>query len=158
MKKIHEEIKRVFESKVAFGILLVIGFLIVALLIFRAGVEVGFHKASFGRNWGENYGRNFGMMQNHPIPGFRKDNFPNASGAVGKIIKIEIPSIIVQDKDNTEKVISVTDNTRIQQAQIGMKTTDLKIGDFVVIIGTPNDKGIIDAKFIRLMPAPEFLK
>ena len=32
-------------------------------------------------------------------------------------------------------------------------TNDLKLGDFVVVIGTPNAQGQIEAKFIRVMPA-----
>ena len=31
-------------------------------------------------------------------------------------------------------------------------TNDLKLDDFVVVIGTPNTQGQIEAKFIRVMP------
>jgi len=120
-------------------------------------MSVGFHKASFGHAWEDNYARNFGMMPDRPEFGFGKDNFPNANGAIGKIIKIELPTIIVQDKDNTEKVILITDNTKIQKIREDVKNTDLKVEDFVVVIGSPNDKGQIEAKFIRLMPSPELL-
>lgn len=157
MKKIHEKMLQIFESKVLVGILYGIGIIIILIIVFSAGVSVGFHKASFGRAWGDNYERNFGMMENMGMvqngPGFLGDNFPNAHGAVGKIIKIELPTIIVQDKDNTEKVILIKDDTKIQKAKEDLKDTDLKIDDFVVIIGSPDDKGQIEAKFIRVMPA-----
>jgi hypothetical protein len=150
MKKIYEDIKKVFESKVSFRILCGIGIVIVALLIFSAGMTVGFNKASFGRAWGENYERNFGMAPNHPILG--RDNFPNANGAIGKIIKIELPTIIVQDKDNTEKVILLKGDTKIQEGRESVTASDLKVNDFVVVIGTPNDQGQVEAKLIRVMP------
>ena len=151
MKKIYEDIKNVFESKIAFRILCVLGVIIVSLLIFSAGVTVGFHKASFGRAWGDNYEHNFGMRPNHPM--FGQDNFPNANGAIGKIIKITLPTIIVQDKDNTEKVVLIKDDTKIQKMMSIIKPSDLATDDFVVIIGSPNTQGQIEAKLIRIMPA-----
>ena len=150
MEKIHENIKKVFEGRNSFRILCVIGVIIVGLLIFYAGIGVGFRKASFGRAWGENYERNFGMMPNRPM--FGKDNFPNAHGAVGKIIETKLPTIIVQDRDNTEKVILIKTDTQIQKAMEKIAVNDLKMDDFVVVIGTPNKQGQIEAKFIRVMP------
>lgn len=151
MREIYEDIKKVFESKTSTKALMLIGFFIIALLIFSAGVSVGFHKASFGRAWGENYERNFGMRPNGPM--FNQDHFPNSHGAIGKIIKIELPTIIVQDgKDNTEKVISISNDTKIQKMMTTIKAENLLVDDFVTIIGSPDDKGQIEAKFIRVMP------
>jgi hypothetical protein len=146
----YENIKKFFESKMLFKILCGIGIVVIALLIFYAGVTVGFHKATFGRTWGENYERNFGFGPDHTL--FDKDNFPNANGAIGKIIKIELPTIIVTDKDNTEKVILLDTNTQIQEMKTNIATTDLKVDDFVIVIGSPNTQGQIEAKFIRVMP------
>ncbi|MFA6353629.1 MAG: hypothetical protein WCW93_01715 [Candidatus Paceibacterota bacterium] len=151
MKKIYEDIKKVFESRITLKVLCVLGVIIVALLIFSAGITVGFRKASFGRAWGDNYEHNFGMRPNRPM--FGQDNFPNANGAIGKIIKITLPTIIVQDKDNTEKVILLKDDTKIQKMMSEIKASDLIIDDFVVIIGSPNAQGQIEAKLIRIMPA-----
>jgi hypothetical protein len=148
MKKIYEDVKKVFDSKISFRILCVIGIVLVALLIFSAGIVVGFYKASFGHAWEENYEHNFGMRPDHTI----FDNFPNDHGAIGKIIKIELPTIIVQDKDNTEKVVLTNDDTQIQKLQASLTTSDLNLDDFVVVIGSPNNQGQIEAKFIRVMP------
>jgi hypothetical protein len=152
MRKIYENMKKFFESRLLFKILCGIGIIVIALLIFSAGISVGFHKASFGRAWGENYERNFGFGPNTP-PFFGGNNFPNANGAIGKIIKIELPTIIVQDKDNTEKVVSIGTDARIEKMRTNITTGDLKIDDFVVVIGTPNAQGQIEAKFIRVLPA-----
>ena len=64
---------------------------------------------------------------------FGNDNFPNANGAIGKIIKIALPTIIVQDRGNTEKVVLIKDNTQIQKMMTSIKMGDLSVDDFVVV-------------------------
>jgi hypothetical protein len=150
-----EDIKKVLESKVTVRVLCGMGIVIIAMLIFSAGINVGFHKASFGRAWGENYERNFGMMPNRPM--FGQNNFPNANGAIGKIIKITLPTVIVQDKGNTEKVILIKSDTQIQKIKENITANELKVDDFIVVIGSPNEQGQIEAKFIREMPSPELM-
>ncbi len=164
-KTTKEDIKKVLESKVMIKILYLVVILIITMLIFYAGILVGFHKASYGLSWEKHYNENFGFGPRNTVRTDRMmeqigmiDDFPNAHGAIGKIIKIELPNIIVQDKDNTEKVLSINTDTKIEESRTEVIATDLKINDFVVVIGTPNDKGIIEAKFIRVMPAPELLK
>jgi hypothetical protein len=59
----------------------------------------------------------------------------------------------VQDnKDNTEKVVLIKDDTQIQKMMISVKASGLSVDDFVVVIGDPNNQGQIEAKFIRIMP------
>ncbi len=154
MKEIKENIRKVLESKKVFGVLLIVGILVVVSLIFQAGVYVGFHKASFGRDWGENYGRNFGMMNGRGYFGGMMGNFPNAHGAIGKIIKIELPNIIVQDRDNTEKVVITSNDTKIIDVRDSISINDLKVDENVVVVGSPNSQGQIEAKLIRIMPFP----
>jgi hypothetical protein len=153
MKNIYEKVKKAFESKILVGILYGIGGVVVILFIFLAGVDVGQEKASFGSAWGEHYYENFGMM-NRGIPGGMMGNLPNAHGAIGKIIKIELPTIIVQDIDNTEKVILTTDDTKIVNVGNNNSVADLKVDQSIVVIGSPNAQGQIEAKFIRIMPFP----
>lgn len=158
MEKIFAEIKRILEGKVLLGILCALGGFIIALLIFSAGVRVGFHKASFGQAWGENYMQNFGMM---PPPGrefsIGRQYFPNAHGATGKIIKIELPNVLLQDRYDLEKIIKIDPDTKIQEGRFDVDANELKIDDFLVIIGAPNSNGVIEAKFIRKIPFPESL-
>ena len=139
-----------FESKILVGVLYGIGLAIILILVFSAGISVGFHKASFGRAWGDNYESNFGMIPGRP--GFKENNFPNAHGAIGKIIKIELPAIIVQDKNNIEKVVLIKDDTKIQKMMVELSASDLSVNDSIVVIGSPNDQGQVEAKFIRVMP------
>ena len=157
-----EDIKKILESKTAVNILYGIGIIIVAMIIFYAGITVGFHKASYGQAWADHYNENFGMghspMGTMPMRlDSGGDYFPNAHGATGKIIKIELPNVMVQDKENTEKVITINPDTTIQKDRVNITAADLHVDDFVVTIGAPNDTGVIEAKFIRVIPSPEFL-
>lgn len=154
MKEIKESIKKVFESKKVSGFLLILGILVVVSFIFQAGVFVGFHKASFGRDWGENYGRNFGMMGGPGGFDGMMGNFPNAHGTIGKIIKIELPTIVVGDRDNTEKVVLINNDTKIIDIRNDIDVKDLKIDENIVVVGSPNSQGQIEAKLIRVMPFP----
>jgi hypothetical protein len=133
-----------------------IGALIVILIVFQAGVFVGFKKASFSYRGGDNYSRMFGE-RNRGIPQFPGTNMmdpSNAHGTSGKIISVQLPTIIIADNDNTEKTALVSEKTLIMNFREQMKTSDLKVNDFVVIIGTPNDEGQIEARLIRIMPTP----
>ena len=150
MKKLNEFIKETFKSKTLLVFLCAIAAIVLALLIFSAGVTVGFRKASFMRAWGDNYTRNFGFTPN--IPSFGGDNLPNSNGAVGRIVQINLPEIIVADKSNTEKIVLIGGDTRIEKMRNPVSSDNLKVDDFVVVIGNPNEQGQLEAKFIRIMP------
>jgi len=153
---IKNKIKIVSESKVFKKIIYSFGITIIACLIFQAGVFVGFNRVTFGHDWEDNYSMNFGTPHRNqlmPIGDF--GNLPNAHGAIGRIIKVESPTIIVMDdKDKTEKVILINDDTVIQKMRENGSIDDLKIDSFVIVIGSPNSKGQIEAKLIRIIPNP----
>lgn len=147
-------IKDFFKSKLFTKILYGLGIVVVALLIFRAGMFVGYRKASFSYRWGDNYSRTFGGNHKNFLLGVPKDDFANAHGAVGKIIKIDLPTFVLEDRDHIEKIVVINNNTFVRRFRETATSNDLKIGDFVVIIGSPNDKSEIEASLIRIMPTP----
>ena len=153
--EIKKTIKDIFTSKVFKVTIYFLGIIIIASFIFQAGVFVGFHKASFGRDWGENYSKNFGPKHRNPIGGaLAPDVFPNAHGAIGKIIRIELPTITVSDKDGLEKSILITDDTDIHLMRGDVSPDKLALDNYIVVIGSPNSQGQIEAKLIRILPAP----
>ena len=149
-------IDKMFESKnfKRFFIGMVIA--IAILLIFEAGESVGFHKARFSYRWAENYQQNFGggMMGRGGMMGiaggFSGRDYINTHGIFGPIIKIDGNTIIIKDKDNTEKTITVSSKTTIRKGMQNAAINDLKVDDNITVIGSPNDQGQIEAKFIRL--------
>ncbi len=151
--------KDFLQSKGFRRLLFGIGVFVVALLIFQCGMIVGFHKASFSYRMGDNYYRAFGtekgFTDKYPIQmEVMRGNFPDSHGAVGQIITVDLPTIVIEDTHNIEKAILVTEKTTIKKFKETLKKSDLKVDDYVTIIGSPNDKSEIEAKLIRILPPP----
>ncbi len=62
--------------------------------------------------------------------------------------------MVVKGRDNVEKIILIKDDTIIERFKETIKLTDLKVDDYIITIGDPNDAGQIEAKFIRFLPPP----
>lgn len=148
------DIKNIINKNVLYVILA----FILALLIFQFGMFVGYKRAEFSFGWGDKYFSTFGERQGPHIPGLPGDDLSNSHGISGKIIKIELPNLVVEDQDKVEKMIVINDDSSIKKFREDLKSTDLQVGEFVVVIGSPNDNSQVEAKLIRLMPDPdEFL-
>ena len=130
---------------------------IVIILIFSAGIFIGGAKARFSYRWAENYHQNFAGPGGGFVGDWRKmppmpmpDNFIDSRGAFGNIIKIDTSNFVIKERGDVEKVIVINDNTVIKNAGNTVKIDELKVGDSVVVIGSPNDQGQINAEFIRV--------
>lgn len=138
---------------------LILSFLVIAILIiviFEAGVLVGYHRAAFSFGLGDNYYRAFeaphrggGMV----MP-FGREDFPNAHGAVGKIVRINLPTFVVASSDNVEKTVTLGTTTIIRSMREEVSSTTLKTGDYVVVLGSPTSNAEIKADLVRVLPAP----
>lgn len=149
------DITHISESKRFKTIITIIVALVGALVIFQVGVFVGYRKAVFSEGLGDNYYRAFSPREKGMMgPGFDGDNVPGGHGAVGKVIKISLPALIVEGPDNIEKQIILTDDTLIRRFKEAVLPADLKVGDYVVVIGSPNKNGQVEAGLIRLLPPP----
>lgn len=148
------DFKKISESKNVRVLIYTLAILFIAICIFQAGMFVGFHKASFSYNYGENFYKEafgerregFGMM------GMQRDMYMGGHGATGKIVKITLPTILVSGYDNTEKIIRLDDDTVIREFRNELTPQNLKVDDMIVVIGSPNDAGEIQAKLIRILP------
>lgn len=138
--------------------------LVVCLLIFAVGVSVGFRKANFSYKWGENYHRNFGGPRGGFLKEFRGGDFIEGHGTAGQIIKIDdvtstsTPSLVIKGSREAEKIILIKNDTVINRLKETAKPGDLKVDDYVVVIGKPNEAGQIEAKLIRIMPTPSTMR
>lgn len=133
-----------------------IGAAITLLVVFQAGMVIGERKAAFSYRFGDNYFRNFGEHENRRGSfGMGKEGrFPEAHGAVGKILNITPPTLMILGPDNLEKVILINDKTAIRHFRDEAVLTDLRVDDFIVVIGSPNTMSQIEAKLIRILPPP----
>lgn len=134
-----------------------LGGFIAVVLIFGAGMFVGGMKARFLYQWAENYHKNFagpqgGFLGNWqgapPLPG----DFIGSHGTFGEIIKINDSDFVIKGAD-AEKIVIIRDDTILEKGKTAIKKDDLKVGDQVVVIGSPNEQGQIEAKLIRVFGA-----
>jgi hypothetical protein len=125
---------------------------VVLILVFGAGVKVGTLKAQYSYRWADNYHKNFagprggffGDWQRFPA-----EDFIGGHGAFGEIIEMKDNGFVIKGPENAEKVVITNQNTTIVKGRETIKD-GLKVGDRVVIIGSPNDEGQIEAKLIRI--------
>ncbi len=148
------KLEDIHESKIIRDIIIIIGIVIVVLSILFIGINIGERRARFAGQYGDNFERNFVGTRNGMMGGYFGQMLPSGHGAVGNIVSISLPQIIITGPDNLEKTILVGTSTIVRQFQQNIQSSDLKTGDSVVVIGNPNNSGQIEAALIRVMPQP----
>lgn len=148
------DFNRFFQSK-SFKISLVaIGAFIVLSFVFKVGVFVGYSKARFSYSWGENYHRNFAGPQGGFFDEFRRGfgdrDFMSAHGAFGSVIRVDGNIIVMKGEGGVEKNILVLESALVRRGGENIKAVDLKPDEEIVVLGSPNDEGQIEAKLIRV--------
>ncbi|HVT74889.1 MAG TPA: hypothetical protein VHD69_00500 [Candidatus Paceibacterota bacterium] len=136
------------------GIVLVA--VIVMLLIFQAGVSVGYHKAAFSYRSGERYvrmvqGPDMNMGWTAAIP--TDDRFPASHGTAGRVVSVSLPSFVVASPDNREQTVTVSGATAVRMFRGNASTSDIQPEQFTVVLGEPDQSGVIQARFIRILPS-----
>jgi hypothetical protein len=143
--------------------ILAVAIIFIAVLFgtFQAGVFVGFHKASFFFKSGDNFYNAFGNRGDRLIDRMGRngemfrDELSGGHGAVGSILRVNLPSIIVVGPDTIEKEIIVNEDTIVRQLRETSSINDLRVDQHISVLGAPNDQGQIVAKFIRIVPAQQ---
>lgn len=141
------------QSKTFRGILYGIGMVAVVSFIFCGGVFVGSRKAMFACKWGENYYRNFAGARGFLGSHFERGGM-SGHGFFGSLISIKDSEIVVKGKDGIERIVDIDAKTLLQRGNNTLTVADLKVGDNVMIFGTPLESGRIDARLIRMTPTP----
>jgi len=146
------KIKKILQSKIFLYVVCGIGVAAAVAMVFQAGVWVGYRKAAFSFRWGDNYYRAFGGPRGQFAPGLPHGDFPDAHGADGRIVRISLPTLVIEGRDGIEKVVVIQNDTDIRRFRDQVAASDLKIDDQVVVIGSPDDQARIDARLIRILP------
>jgi len=145
-----------FQSKSFMAVIWTVAVIALFLLVFSAGMYVGFKKAGFSYQWGENYHRNFAGPKQGFGGGIGRElggkDFIDSHGTLGQILKMEDSTLVVKDMNNVEKIILVDNKTVINRFRDNLKLSDLKVDEKIVTIGDPNTSGQIVAKLIRVLP------
>lgn len=149
---LQEKIKGFTTKKHIKTLLYVLGTLFILCAILQFGIFIGYHKASFARDWGDGYKENFGMERPESFKGMMRNRLPTAYGASGKILSVTLPTFIVEDSNGTEKTIYVSTSTLIKSAMQDASSSVITVDAIVMVIGDPNTNGQIEAKLVRIMP------
>lgn len=145
-------LKLFLQSKKFKAIFCGIGIVIIVLLVFKAGEMIGFRKANFSYRWGENYYRTF-AGPHRGFPGeFAGGDFLMSHGAFGIVITNSSSTLIIKGPDEVEKSVIIAKDTIIKRFKETISASAIETGDNVVIVGSPNDSGEIEAKLIRILP------
>jgi hypothetical protein len=152
------DLKDLHQSRTVRGILIGIGATLVVIMIFQAGVFVGYRKAAFSFKLGDNYYRNFRGGEAMKVVGFDSGHLPGGHGAVGRIVRIALPELVIASEGDVEKTVILGSSTMIKRFNDTISPQDIMADDYAVILGSPDDEARIMAKFVRLMPPPPMME
>ncbi|MCX6786000.1 MAG: hypothetical protein NTZ18_04080 [Candidatus Komeilibacteria bacterium] len=148
------DLKKLPQAKLLIGAIFGIAGVLLLLVVFKVGLMVGVRKADFSCRWSDNYQNNFGGPRAGFLKGFGDRDFLEASGTFGQIIKLDGQNLVIKGQNDAEKIIVIDNETVIKRLNETVKFGDLKVDDYIVVIGEPNQGGQIEAKLIRVMPQP----
>lgn len=140
--------KEFFNSTLGRWATSILAAIVIFLVAFGLGISVGYQKAIFSSEWGMNYERNFSSP---PPLGMGAQNM---HGAAGTVIDVSESGLAVRDNDNDEQSIVIASDTVIKKMDATIPLGNVAVGDHVVVIGAPNSSGQVEARFIRVFPAP----
>jgi hypothetical protein len=144
--------KEFTQSKHFSRIIYIIGAILVALIVFQAGIFVGYRIAAFSINWDNAHNGNARDPRSIFAPFSRDADDMNPHGTIGEIISIQLPEIMVKGSSGNETIVLIASTTSIRNMRNQASASDLKIGMQIVTVGTPDEQGQIHATFIRIIP------
>lgn len=139
--------KDFLHSKTARFILWGLGGLVVLLIVFGAGMMVGYRSGLFASRFGANYYHNFLGVGMGPGPMIQP------YGATGVVISVGSSTLATKDPNGDEESIVVDSGTVIREMNATIPLGDVQDGSHVAVIGDPNGMGQIHARFIRIFGA-----
>jgi hypothetical protein len=159
MNEEKQQNKKINHDVLKWIIIGLAGFVII-VLIFGAGMFIGGMKARFSYQWAESYHKNFAGPRGGFLGDWRQlpsppGDFIESHGTFGEIIQINDSDFVIKGQGDLEKIIVINEDTILEKGRMAIKKDDLKVGDQVVIIGSPNEQGQIEAKLIRIFNGEE---
>jgi hypothetical protein len=146
-----DSLKTFVRSRLFVGIIAGIGTLFIVLCIFQVGILVGYREAMYSSGFGKNYARNFGGTTMFGMPDGHE---PTPHGDEGKILSIDGSTIVIDNDQQPEQKVLIDSGTIIRDGESTVSASTLTVGNYVVVVGSPDSQDEIDAKLIRILPAP----
>lgn len=137
------------NKKLIFGLLA----LAILLLVFKLGMIVGRQQAGFAERFGDNYHRTFVDPHSrfwNELADRRPP--PNQHGAVGEIVSLTPTVAVIAGPDKLERSVQLhATSTLVRRFRDEATLADLRVGDRVVVLGTPTTDGELAATLIRII-------
>src|ERR1700722_6603609 len=102
--------KPLFETTLSKAIL-ILGAVIVVILIFLIGENIGYQKAEFSGHFGDNYNNMFGRGSMIPDD----SDLLDTHGASGTIVKIDLPEVFIEGDNGVETIITLNNMSLIKE-------------------------------------------
>ncbi len=77
--------------------------------------------------------------------------FLRGHGAMGTLQNIDGQILRVELRDGTTQFVLIDNNTRLERNRQRITLNDLKTGDDLAVVGSPNDQGQIVARWIQIL-------
>ncbi len=121
-------------------VLITIGILLVLFIVLGAGIFVARLHTHGDQNPVELLRRLFYLRSGH--------------GAIGAIQSIDQQTIVLQLRDGSSQTILLNKETRVERNRAKITAANLRVGDRVTVIGSPNNQGAIVARWIHVFNPP----
>ncbi len=145
-------IKKFLQSRGFTRILYALGILLIVLVIFQAGMFTGYRRAMFLAQMDSNYRRDLHDPRSLFAPFMHGPDEANSHGAVGEIVSVNLPLVMVKGGSTAEEIVMINPGTTIRRFHDTATTSDLRAGEQVVVVGNPDSDGRIQAQFVRILP------
>jgi hypothetical protein len=151
--------KQFLQSKKLKLALFGLGTVAILLIVFGLGLIVGYRHLLFRGHFEDNYYRNFYGEHPEDSLGYLRGRPPlHTHGVVGTVIDVASSTIAVRDMgSNDEQSVAMTPDTVVRKQGVTVLWGDIATGNRVAVIGAPNERGQIDAHFIRIFDASSSL-
>ena len=87
--------KNILETKTYGKIIAILSIILIALIIFAAGIFVGYYKATFSHDLDDVYRQGFNNPESPFAPFMHGPDDINSHGVVGQIVSINLPNSIM---------------------------------------------------------------
>jgi len=126
--------------------------ILAVLVVFGLGVAVGYRRALFASDFGESYYRVlYGEPFGKAAIGFTMGPGPaTMHGVTGQVIDVSSATISVEDPQGDEQLVAIASGTPIREMDSFIVPGDIEVGDMVTVIGSPDNEGQVEARFIRV--------
>jgi len=149
------DVNTFLQSKILKRVLLALAVVAAVLLVLKAGILIGYQKASYSYRWGEFYHKNFGGPQpSNFVPGLDRtmmdQEYIGSHGTFGSVLSVDGNTVLLKGQDSIERSVLLSDDTTILEGRGRVSANDLEPGETMTVIGAPNGQGQITAEFIRV--------